>query len=146
MMIEQHVLVGIGLAIVLFISGLSLVPIALIIGASILIDIDHFFDYVFKFKKGSLAGINKYFRRKVILMKTTTPLPIFIFHNFETIIILSIASIFCPLMIYILAGVILHMTLDWLVMPTPAYPAIIKLSLILVLIENSRRKRGDPRW
>ena len=145
-MSEQHALIGIIVAIMLSIMGLPLPYIVLIVMVSIFIDIDHFFYYIIKFKKYNPFKMNKYFRRYERLRNSTTMLPIFIFHNFETIIILLILSFIFPIMFYVLIGVLLHMIMDWIVMPTKKYPMIIKLSLILVLLENRRRKNGHSKW
>lgn len=146
MLSEHHALFGIGLGIGLFIGDMPLVPILLIICASILIDIDHILDYMIRFKSCNISNMNKYFRRKTCLNNNNIILPLFIFHNLEAIILLIILSFIFPIVSYITIGVFIHMTLDWMVMPTKRYPAVIKISLIWVLIENSRRKRGKHKW
>lgn len=147
MMIKGHLICGVALAIVLWVLGIGAIPIILIICASILIDVDHIINYIAIFKRCNPIEMYMYFRRDgVVLSNSTIPLPVFIFHNYETIFILAVLSGFFPFVIYILAGVMLHMVLDWGVMPTNRYPAVIKLSLILVLIENRRRRRGYSKW
>ena len=146
MMPKGHIICGIVLGVFLWLLGIEIIPILLIISASILVDIDHVINYIAKFNRYNILEMNKYFRRDVCLRNSNEPLPIFIFHNYETLIILAILSIFSPSMIYLFIGVVFHMILDWLVMPTDKYPAIIKISLIMVLIENSRRKGSNPKW
>lgn len=147
MIVEKHTLYGILLGIFLYcICEIKLILIITIVLASILIDVDHFFYYIFKFKQYNPLKMSTYFRRYSELRNSTTMLPIFIFHNIETVILLYLISLAFPIFIYILFGVIFHMILDWMVMPIKRYPGVIKISLIWVLIENNRRKRGCPKW
>ena len=146
MMPKEHIICSIALGSTLGLVGIDIIPALIIMIVSIIIDIDHAFNYIVRFKKYNLIGMIFYFRKDANLIKTRDPLPVFIFHNYETIFILSILSGFFPFMIYILAGVIFHIILDWGVMPYKTYPTIIKMSLILVLLENYRRNRGDGRW
>ena len=143
---DEHILFGAGIFIGAAIGGTPWIPLFLLVGASILLDVDHLFYYVWKYRQYNLWIMNKYFRTEGHFENPRIMLPILIFHNIETIILLIILSIFFPLMVYALIGVVLHMILDWIAMPGYRYPKVIKLSLILILLENSRRKRGNPRW
>ena len=111
-----------------------------------MIDIDHAFNYIFIFRKYNVMEMIRYFKREAVLKKSLNPLPVFVFHNYETLIILTILSVFFPFVTYILAGIMFHMILDWGVLPADRYPPVIKLSLILVLIENRRRRKGYYKW
>jgi len=143
---REHLVCGVALAVVLWILGIGFIPICIIILASILIDIDHAINYINIFKRCNIIEMFSYFRRDVSLKNSTIPLPVFIFHNYETIFIIALLSQFYPFMLFVLAGVAFHMFIDWGVMPTDRYPAVIKLSLILVLLENGRRRRGYSKW
>ncbi len=146
MMTKGHIICSTALAAVLLILDVELFSIFLIIFASLAIDIDHALNYIFIFKRYDIREMLSYFKRESILKNSTTPLPVFIFHNYETLLILAILSVFFPFMVFILAGVIFHMILDWCVMPVHRYPAVIKMSLIMVLLENRRRRKGYYKW
>lgn len=146
MMPHKHFIYAVGLSIIFYLTGTRLFPIALIIISSVLIDIDHVFDYFFKFNTYSREKVKKYLRKDVDLKNTNKLLPIFIFHNIETLIGLLILYAFFPILIYIFMGVFIHLLLDWKVLSTHRHPFIIKTSLLLVLIENSRRKKGAGKW
>lgn len=142
---KNHLLIGIAIGVLLFIGGMPLCPILLIIISSVLIDIDHYFYYVIKYKKYNPLKMTECFRKHYDLSILTNMLPVLIFHNIETMILLIILSYIFPYIIYIFIGFIIHMILDWMVMPYMNYPCVIKLSLIWVIIENNRRKRGCPK-
>ncbi len=146
MMPDKHLIYAVLISALFYLFGADLFPLIILVVASILIDIDHAFDYIFKFKNCSWNKAKFYFKRERNLKHSNESLPVFIFHNVETLLALLIMSIFYPIFIFIFAGVYIHLLLDWKVVPTDRYPIIIKLSLILVLIENSRRKRGRGRW
>jgi len=146
MMTKGHIICSLALAAVLWVLGIDFFPIFLIICASLMIDIDHALNYVFIFKRYNVMEMISYFKREAVLKNSLTPLPVFIFHNYETLFILAVLSGFFPFVTYILAGVIFHMVLDWGVIPAHRYPTVIKLSLILVLIENRRRRKGYCKW
>jgi len=139
MMPSKHILAGIMFSIIFFILGFPILYIVLMIATSILIDIDHVFYYVAKFKRINPIEMNRYFKKDAHLENSNNLLPLLIFHNMETLILLVILSIYFPIFSYILIGVLIHMILDWKAMPILGYPLIIKLSLILVIIENKKR-------
>lgn len=147
---KQHMLFGIGISIVLLLSGVPSTMVILILLTSVLIDIDHFFYYAIKFKCCDIHKMYNYFLEEVDRRKSTIMLPVMIFHNMETLILLSLATLLISSASYILLcvtiGITIHLLLDWWVMPTKSDPSIIKISLIGTVLENSRRKRGCPRW
>lgn len=146
MMPDKHIIWGVIIALGMFLLGFPLITILLLVGASILIDVDHLFYYVARFKNYNLVKMNKYFRSDAHLEDPANLLPILIFHNLETMLLLGVLSIFFPLMTTVWIGILFHLILDWITMPTTRYPLIIKLSLIEVILENKNRKRGEPRW
>ena len=146
MMPNKHLAYAVLASTLLYVCGVDLFPLFIFIMSSVLIDIDHAFDYLFKFKNYSWNEAKIYFKREGTLKRSNEILPVFIFHNIETLLVLLIASFFYPIFIFIYAGIYLHLFLDWKVMPANRHPIIIKLSLMLVLIENYRRKRGIGRW
>ena len=146
MMPNGHLRYGLGLSLVLLLIGIKPLPVIFILASSILIDMDHMINYFVKFRSLNLVRMNQYFRRNPHLENLENPLPILIFHNLETLALLLAASSLFPLLVYVLIGFVFHLMLDWKVMPTERYPLIIKLSLIGVILENRRRKRGNPRW
>lgn len=145
MMPKQHILFGIGITIILIILGIPIIPILLIVTTSILIDIDHLLYYIFKFRRYNIQEMYIYFLKK-ICSRGDSLLPVLIFHNFETLILLIILSLIYPLFIYVAIGLFIHLILDWIAIADSEHPAIVKLSLILVLIENRKRERGNHKW
>ncbi len=143
MMPNKHFIWGLSFCAALFIVGIKIPSLIIILAATILIDVDHLFYYMVRYKSCNLFKMNKYFTSDSDLEDLSNLLPVFIFHNFETMSLLLLASFISPIFAYILAGVILHMLLDWKVMPTPQYPGVIKLSLIGVILAN--KKRGKNR-
>lgn len=135
-----------GFGALLYMGGVPLSSVFLIILTSILIDIDHVVNYIIKFKNCNISEMFRYFNRRNSLNNNNIILPVFLFHNFETIILLILISCVSYTATCILLGVLLHMILDWIVIPVKRYPAIIKISLIWTLIENNRRKKGHPKW
>ena len=144
MMPKEHIIFGAGLAIGLFISGMSFIPILLIVGISILVDVDHIFYYAFKFRRCNIYEMYIYFLEYIYVKKDKTQLPILLFHNFETLTILIMLSFIYPLFIYVAIGLLIHLILDWIAMTSTQYPYIIKMSIILTMIEN--KKRNSLRW
>lgn len=138
MMPQKHIIFGLGLSIVLFVTGMPPILILLIVATSILVDIDHLFYYIFKFRKCNIYEVYIYFMDK-ICFKNNKSFPVLIFHNFETLMLLIILSLICPLFIYIAIGLFIHLILDWLVMSRTKYPYTIKMSLILTLLSNRKR-------
>ncbi len=136
-----HLIYGAILAVILWSLGMGFLPILLIISASLLIDIDHLINYIAVFKRFNIIEMLTYLGKNSNIKNSTIPLPVFIFHNFETLFILAALSLFFPFMAYILAGVLFHMILDWIALLNSFYPKIIKFSLVLVLIENKIRRR-----
>lgn len=144
---KTHFICGLGLSAVLLLLGVDFWPVMLILCTSILIDIDHVFDFMIKFKRLNIVDLFLYFNRKRIpLINSVIPMPLFIFHNIETLIVLALLSQIFPFVIYIIAGTIFHLALDLAIIDTNKCPVIIKTSLIMVLIENYRRKKGRPQW
>ena len=136
---DKHIIIGIVIGALMFLTGVDIIPILLLVGASILIDIDHFFYYIFRFKSCNIFEMNRYFRSDCHLEDKKNPLPILIFHNLETLLILALIAIPFPIIWYVIIGIQIHLLIDLAVMPTQRYPPIIKLSLIAVLNSNKRR-------
>ncbi len=143
---DKHLMYVVLVSVLLYVVGVDFFPLVILVVSSIVIDIDHVFDYLFMFKDYSWNGAKVYFKREGNLKHSNEALPVFIFHNIETLLVLLIISIFYPIFIFIFAGIYIHLCLDWKVIPMKRCPVIIKLSLVLVLIENYRRKRGRGKW
>lgn len=143
---DKHLMYAVLVSILFYLLGMGLFPIFILIVSSLIIDIDHIFDYMFKFKNYNWDSARGYLKRGEALRHSNKPLPVFIFHNIETLFVLLIMYMSYPIFIFIFSGIYIHLILDWKVMQTNKHPFIIKFSLILTLIENYRREKGRGKW
>lgn len=79
---------------------------------SILIDVDHYIFYVFKCKKFDIKGMFAYYNMLMREKDRITYLGVLVFHTIEFFIVVGILSLYIPLMVYLLAGLIFHFILD----------------------------------
>lgn len=103
MFLQYHFFIGLIISLVLYpLYGLNVL---IIFFSSILMDIDHYILYIFKFKSFNLLKANKYF----INHEGTS----FLFlHTAEFVILLLILSLYSNFVFFILMGVALHLLLD----------------------------------
>lgn len=108
----------------------------LILSASVLIDIDHYFYYLYKEKEYNLWKLylklinkQKKFRQLSAEEREKYYSGFFIFHGIEVLAILFLISYFFPLAIYIFIGFAFHLLLDYL-HQTLFFRRVDKVSLI----------------
>ena len=79
---------------------------------SILIDADHYIFYAVKCKKFDIKGMFVYYDMLMREKDRITYLGVLVFHTIEFFIVVGILSLYIPLMVYLLAGLIFHFILD----------------------------------
>lgn len=104
--VKTHIITSAVLAITLYpVIGLNTIIVFL---SGVLIDFDHYLQYVIDFKDFSLKKSYKYFT-------TTMPVDVLqIFHVVEFWIILFVMALFIEALRYIIVGMAVHLTIDFL--------------------------------
>jgi len=147
MLPKTHIIVGAIFSLLIFfifpqIGWLNAMAIFL---ASFLIDVDHYIYYVYKEKDHSLKrayrwfvrnGINFYRLRKSQQKKYKRA--IFIFHGIECWLIILLMVFVHNIFLFILAGIILHMILDYIDISFKNQPYYIKISQIYTHKKNKK--------
>ena len=106
MKMTYHLILSVILSLMLF-PFYSYDSIFVLVGGY-LIDIDHYFRYIFLNK---IFDIKEAYRYHKIQQRTPFP-KLFIFHNIELLIILSILSFFSQIIMIISLGYVIHMLID----------------------------------
>jgi hypothetical protein len=123
MLPKYHIIYGLIFAAIvfLFFPDIGLIGFTLIFLSSFLIDVDHYLFYAFTHKDRSLKNAREWFmkkRDKALKLSKKDRRQILqipcIFHGIETVLILIFLSLFFPIFIYILIGLIFHQILDLL--------------------------------
>lgn len=149
MLPKYHFIIGILASVLLYlILNLTLMQVFIIFLASFLMDIDHYFFYIFKTKNYNLNKAHKWFvkRRKIWFsippeQRRNYKKNVFIFHGIEFIILLGILSLFYNLFLYILIGVILHMIFDFIEFYYKKEAFYSKISSIWTYFKNKKLSR-----
>jgi len=149
MLPKWHILFGLIFSfLVWLIFPITFFQATIIFLASVLIDIDHYFLYVFEKKDLSLrraynSSINfgKKWRKLKREDKEKYKKKQFIFHGIEFLTLIFLLSFLNNLFFYILIGLIFHLFLDILSEIYYQDPLYIKLSQIAVYIKNKNKKR-----
>jgi len=116
---------------------------ALFCAGSILIDVDHQIFYFVKTGRCDISGMFRFFREDIDEHLDSIPyLGVCIFHTAEFLLVIAIASIFSPLLKYLLAGLVFHIILDIYALIRLKIPFIRAYSLLEHLIR--RRTKGYP--
>jgi hypothetical protein len=115
--------------------------------SSFLIDVDHYLIFIFNQNSLSLKKAHKSFlnrRRKWIKLsnqeKEKYKRHILIFHGIEFIIILLILSFYIPIFKFILIGILIHLTLDYIDIFYFKDKLYSKVSQFYVILTNKRKK------
>ena len=119
---KPHIIFGFIFSLVVFLifPWIGLIGFLLIFFSSFLIDVDHYFYYIYKRKDLNLRRTYRYFKDKKEFFKN---LPVeerkkysnqfFCFHGFETILISCILGYFISRYFYFIAiGIFFHLVLD----------------------------------
>ena len=143
MYMKQHILFGLIFAIGIFLlfPQISLLGFSIIIFSSVLIDVDHYFFYVYKKNDFNLKKAYKWFlqedshcRSLSWEQRTNLRGPICILHGVEVLVILIFLSFIFNFFIFIFAGFAFHLLLDS-IEQTIYWNKMDKLSLIYDLLK-----------
>lgn len=147
---RYHVLSGVIFCFILFLlfPKISLIGLAIILISTIFIDVDHYFYYVCKKRDLNLKNSYSWFVKFSLIAKKMNKQeicrfrwPVFIFHGIEFVLVLIILSFYLEFIPFVLAGVLLHLSLDILELIHERLPTSFKLSFLYVLLRN--RKKED---
>ena len=141
MQVKTHITVGVIVSILflIFYSDISLFYISIFFLSTILIDVDHYFFYVYMTGEWNLKkSYNAFLNLPNPKDYKNTNKQILIFHGVESCMVLLILACLHPLFIYVCLGVALHMFLDLILIYDKGCPLYIKLSQILVFLDNKR--------
>jgi len=122
MLVKYHITIGAIVSTIIYIFfQITFLQALIIFLSSFLIDADHYLYYTIKNKNPSLKKAHKWFlkkRKKWVKLtkeqKQKYKHVIIIFHGIEFIIFIGIISIYIPIFIYILIGILIHLTLDFI--------------------------------
>ncbi|NJD90691.1 MAG: hypothetical protein FIA91_04105 [Geobacter sp.] len=142
MTLKQH-LQATGAAVAVMAPFCNSHEIALFSVGSILIDVDHQIFYIVRTGRYDVSGMFRYFREDVDKHLQQIPyLGICIFHTVEFLLLVSVLAVFYQPLRWLLAGLILHLSLDIFDLIRLKVPFIRAYSIIEHLIR--RRQRGYP--
>lgn len=136
-----HILLSLAFSFILFLFKIPLIDILLFFFSSFfLIDLDHVPRFILKYR--SLNPLKFY--KKCIEeenSKQNQTKPVFFFHNVETLVLLSIFSLFFPKVFFIFSGFLFHLCIDLIYIHIQRDHKYYKLSLILTLVRNKNYTR-----
>lgn len=144
---RNHILIGIVVSFLLvFFLNFSLVSGLVIFLSSFLIDVDHYFLYVYRKKDLNPLAARKYFFNFVDkwnkIPKNERPKyqhGLIIFHGIEFWILLGLLSFLNPLFLWILMGVMIHMSADWFHIIEHKESLLYKISQVYVYTSNKNK-------
>jgi len=113
----------------------------LILAGGVLIDVDHYFWYVYKYKKFNLFGSYKYYMlnvREKEFEKDKNALNIF--HSIEFLVVLVVFSFYSEFILVLTIGLLLHHLLDLVWTYFVPKQFIIEYSIIHWAIKNKIQK------
>jgi len=143
-----HFLLGLIFVIILkLLTSLTIIEVSIILLASFLIDIDHWFIYILKKKDLSVNNAYAWFVEKEekymklpLNKRKQFKKPLMIFHGIEFIILLLILSLASKIFIFIIIGVLFHLFCDYIDLIREKEPLYLKLSQIYTYIKNKGKK------
>lgn len=148
MLPKYHILVGFITSIFLFlIFPITILEASIIFLSSFLIDFDHYLFYIYKNRDFNLKNSfnnfikrGKKYRKLSKEQRNKIKQPIFLFHGIEFWSLLLILSFIHKIFLFILTGIFIHMTLDYIDLYYRKEPFYKKTSQILVYIRNKNKK------
>jgi len=147
MLPKWHILIGFVFSYILvYFFNISLTAGIMIFLASFLIDIDHYFYYVYKKRNLNPLTARKYFAKLERFWKSRPKekskykYPIIIFHGIEFVLFLIILSYFYHVFTFAIIGIILHLILDLIDCYFRKEPYYLKISQIYTFITNKNKK------
>ncbi|MEK6820300.1 MAG: hypothetical protein AABX71_01165 [Nanoarchaeota archaeon] len=147
MLPKHHMIVGFIVVLILFLSGMSLIPCLIIFSSSVLIDIDHYFFYVWKRRDFSLKNAYNYFLRRMKKWfnmhyeeRKKYKRMIVIFHGVEFMSLLILLSFIHQIFLFMLVGFFVHMIADLIEILYKKEALYSKGSQTYVYVSNKNKK------
>lgn len=149
MLVKYHVISGIILsALIWFVfPSIGFFGFALILLSSFLIDADHYLYSRLEYKTKTIKEAYQTLMKKreqwlkvPSYERTQFKRGVFVFHCIEFWIILALLSLFFKFFLFVLIGVLIHMTLDFIDLKKNKEPLYTKFSLIYLIYKNKGRK------
>jgi len=145
---KYHIIFGAILSLIIYLLfPITLFQTTIIFLSSFLIDFDHYLYYFLKTKDASLKNAEKYFLKSKKYFLSLNPKErknykrhILIFHSIGFWIFLIFLSYFNKIFLFVLAGTMFHMFLDFIELIYFKEPLYIKLSSLYVYITNKNKK------
>lgn len=139
MLPKKHFLYGLIVAVILFcFPFVNFWEAFIFLASTVLIDVDHYFYYISRKRKYDIKGAYNWFKAKERLWKSIQPhdrkhyyTGFYLFHGVEWLILLAILGHFVSQLFYfVLAGMLFHLILDWIMQEIYLYPYRFKFSVI----------------
>ena len=149
MLPKIHIIIGAGLSIILYLifPQINLLAALIIFLSSVLIDVDHYFWYIWKTKDWSLRRAHKWFIKKQKVLSAISLskrgeyiFDILIFHGVECGAILFLLIFVNKLFLFVLIGFFIHIILDLIDFYYRKITLIYKISQIYVYCRNKNKK------
>ena len=145
MLPKYHFLAGLAVFIFLIIVGVPFFNATLFLLSSVLIDIDHYFYYVWKKKDPNLFKAYKWHIKvsrelKGMRKRKKYKRTVLVFHGIEFLLFLLILSVFFPTFIWIFFGSIFHLLLDLTELFLLQEPLHTKIFPTGVIIKNKNKQ------
>lgn len=117
MKISRHIQVSLLASAIIFATGHRILDAALFFCSGVLIDVDHYLDYVFKFKRLGLIAAYRY-NVEFCLQVRKEPKKHYCLHCFHTVEFIAVILIICAVIknYFLFYGLMLHHLLDFIEM------------------------------
>lgn len=144
---KTHLIISGIVSLILFLFGLNAVEVIIFFVSSVfIIDLDHVPKFVFsersvnpiKFLKWSDRNKTKW-EKLTSKEKKKYKKPIYLFHNIESLMVLSFVSIYIPIIQFVIWGFIFHLVLDLFYNLYFNEEGFHKISIIYTLVKNKNR-------
>ena len=148
MLPKHHIITGAIISTLLYIIfPLTIIQTLTIFLSSFLIDFDHYLYYLIKKKDTNPINATKWFYKyRTAWLNLSTQQrkqykrPLFIFHNIECWLILLVLAQINSLTYFILLGIAIHISLDYLEIIYLKEPLYQKFSIILTYLKNKKKR------
>lgn len=109
MLVGKHIIISIFFVLAFsYLNNFSVAVLLVILGSAVLIDFDHYLFYVWRKKDFSLKNAYKFYMNS----KRPGKPGIMIFHTIEFQLLVLLVSFAFPWLIFVQAGMLLHLSLD----------------------------------
>jgi hypothetical protein len=147
MLPKYHIITGFIASVIFLYLGFPPLAAITIFITSFLIDIDHYFIYIYKTKKFDLrdayhfcVNLGRKWRKLSYKQKREHKMTIMIFHGIEFWLLLFLLSFLHPFFLWVLIGVLVHIVIDLQDLVNKELPLYSKLSQLYIWITNKKKK------